>query len=150
MMDKPFQRKGSKSNTHVGKEFERSARIFFAKEGIQLERGISIPIGINGLKDHEFDLGSIEQKILVECKSHTWTETGNVPSAKMMAWNQAMYYFYATPGEYRKIFFVLKDFSVKRQETLADYYIRTYYHLIPKDVEIWEMEENLAEARRIK
>lgn len=37
--------------------------------------------------------------------------------------------------------FVLRDHSKKRSETLAEYYIRTYSHLIPEDVELWEYDE---------
>ena len=149
-MDKPFQRKGAKSNTHVGKEFERTAKDFFTLKGLHLQKDISIDIGINGKKSHNFDLGNLNEKILVECKSHTWTEGGNVPSAKMTTWDQAMYFFYVAPTGYRKIFFVLKDYSLKRQETLAEYYVRTKSHLIPKDVEIWEFDENKSRAEKIR
>lgn len=38
--------------------------------------------------------------------------------------------------------FVLRDYSEKRKETLAEYYIRTYQHLIPKGVELWEFDED--------
>lgn len=99
-----------------------------------LASSVSVPIGINGTKQNKFDLGSEEPLILVECKSHTWTETGNMPSAKMKDWNEAMYLFYATPGEYRKLFVVLRDNNAKRRETLAQYYIRTNSHFIPSDV----------------
>ena len=61
-----------------------------------------------------------------------------------------MYLFYAAPTGYRKIFFVLKDYSLKRQETLAEYYIRTTSHLIPNDVEIWEFDEKVKMAKRLK
>ena len=149
-MNKPFQRKGAKSNTHVGKEFEKTAKSFFSTQGLLLQKDISINIGINGKKPHNFDLGNLNEKILVECKSHTWTESGNVPSAKMTTWDQAMYLFYAAPTGYRKIFFVLKDYSLKRQETLAEYYIRTTSHLIPNDVEIWEFDEKVKMAKRLK
>lgn len=147
-MDKPFQRKGAKSNTDVGREFERAAKDFFATQNLPLEEDVSVRIGINDKKPHKFDLGNLNGKILIECKSHTWTEGGNVPSAKMTTWDQAMYLFYATPTGYRKIFFVLKDYSPKRQETLAEYYIRTKSHLIPKDVEIWEFDQNTKIAER--
>lgn len=148
-MDKPFQRKGAKSNTHVGKEFERVAKEFFAaKKRLFLKENLSVDIGINGKKPHKFDLGNFDKKVLVECKSHKWTEGSNVPSAKMTTWDQAMYLFHATATSYRKIFFVLKDYSTKRQETLAEYYIRTKPHLIPKDVEIWEFDENTNIAER--
>ena len=149
-MNKPFQRKGSKSNTHVGSEFEKLACAFFKTRGLLLEKNISVDIGINGKKAHSFDLGNREKKILVECKSHTWTEGGNVPSAKITTWDQAMYYFHATPPGYQKIFFVLRSFSPKRNETLAEYYLRTKSHLIPADVEIWEFDEDTAKGNRIK
>ena len=149
-MDKPFQRKGAKSNTHVGKEFEKAAKKFFSTQGLFLQADISVDIGINNTRSHNFDLGNIAEKILVECKSHTWTEGGNVPSAKMTNWDQAMFYFYAAPKGFRKIFFALKDYSVKRQETLAEYYIRTKSHLIPIDVEIWEFDENQKYGKRLK
>lgn len=51
-----------------------------------------------------------------------------------------MYYFHIVPRKYRKIFFVLMDFSSKRGETLANFYLRNYAHLIPNDVEIWEYD----------
>ncbi len=39
--------------------------------------------------------------------------------------------------------FVLYDYSEKRKETLAQYYLRTYKHLVPKDVEFWEYKEGV-------
>lgn len=56
-MDKPCQRKGAKSNTYVGKEFERKTRKFFTEKGLDLQEDVSIQIGINGTKAHNFDLG---------------------------------------------------------------------------------------------
>jgi len=67
----------------------------------------------------------------------------------MTTWDQAMYFFHVTPKGYRKIFFVLKDYSVKRQETLAEYYIRTKSHLIPTNVEIWEFDESRKKAMKL-
>ena len=52
-----------------------------------------------------------------------------------------MYYFLASPTGYRKIMFVLRDYNEKRNETLAEYYVRTYKHLIPENVELWEFDE---------
>lgn len=109
---------------------------------------LKVSVGISDIKkDHAFDLGCEKEKILVECKSHKWTAPNdNVPSAKLTVWNEAMYYFIATPKGYRKIMFVLRDYSEKRKETLAEYYIRTYRHLIPKDVEFWEYNESTMSA----
>ena len=146
-----FQREGAISNAHVGKAFEKRIQSYFSKQGVELSRGIAIDVGVDGKKKkHKFDLGNIEKNIIIECKSHTWTVTGNVPSAKITTWDQAMYFFYATPSYFRKIFFVLKHWSSKRNETLCDYYLRTNNHLIPQDVEIWEFDESNDTAKRKK
>jgi len=150
-VNKPFQRLGASSNSQVGKDFELLAQSFFQlKEGLSLIRGLKVDVGVEAIKKaHAFDLGCLKQKILVECKSHRWTSGANVPSAKLTVWNEAMYYFVASPAGFRKIMFVLNDFSEKRKETLAEYYIRTYKHLIPSDVEFWEYEEAKNTAKRI-
>ena len=146
-MDKSFQRKGSQSNAHVGKEFEIKAQAFFHINDLILERNIKIDVGVENIKkSHAFDLGCLEQKVIVECKSHTWTSGNNVPSAKLTVWNEAMYYFLTAPDDFRKIMFVLHDFSELRGETLAQYYLRTYHHLIPSSVEFWEYNQASSEA----
>jgi hypothetical protein len=59
-----------------------------------------------------------------------------MPSGKLTAWNEAMYYFHIAPRHYRKIFFVLKH--MRRDISLARYYIDKYGYLIPDGVEFWE------------
>jgi hypothetical protein len=146
-----FQRSGSISNAHAGKDFEAKAKSFFAAQGVILDNNITLELGIEGKKKaHKFDLGNHTNKIIVECKSHTWTESENIPSAKMTTWDQAMYYFYAAPKGYRKIFFVLKHYSKKHKQTLAAYYLRINDHLIPSDVEFWEYDEVAKIGQRIK
>lgn len=148
---KTFQRAGSKSNAHVGRDFEETARRFFAGKGITLSMNHRIPVGIEDQKkEHAFDLGSSSPRVIVECKSHTWTSGNNVPSAKLTVWNEAMYYFAASPADYRKIFFVLKDERVSNGETLAEYYFRMYSHLIPASVEIWEYDTTRNEGILLK
>ena len=93
------------------------------------------------MKEHKFDLGSSCPPVLVECKSHRWTARDNAPSVKMTVWNEAMFYFYLAPRKYRKILFVIRDHSAKRDATLAEYYVKTHGHLIPDGVEIWEYDE---------
>jgi hypothetical protein len=89
MMD--FQRKGVKSNKQAGKDFEKKVKKYFKNQGIKLTQDIVVSIGINKKKKlHKFDLGDVTKKIIVECKSHTWTESGNIPSAKITTWDQAM------------------------------------------------------------
>ena len=134
----------NKDNPSKGAKFEILAKDFFQrKRDVILKRPFSIDIGIGNIKKlHQFDLGSDKSnpKILVECKSHIWTEGDNVPSAKITIWNEAMYYFFVSPNEYQKILFVLK--SVRNNETLAEYYIKRYKHLIPSGVEIWEYDQD--------
>lgn len=149
-----FQRVDSISNAHVGRDFEAVACDYFKQNGIHLVEGVSLPIGVNQFKKHHvFDLGNtsdIGEKIIVECKSHKWTSGENVPSAKLTVWNEAMYYFLLAPTEYRKIFFILKDYSAKRNLTLGQYYLHNHKHLIPDDVEIIEYDEHEKSACIIK
>lgn len=140
-----FQRVGSISNAHIGRDFEDAAYVYFTGQGYRIIKDVALPIGLERKKNHRFDLGSpsnAEDKIIIECKSHRWTSGDNVPSAKLTVWNEAMYYYHLAPSEYRKIFFILRDYSNKRNETLGEYYIRTYGHLIPNDVEIMEYDED--------
>jgi hypothetical protein len=60
-----------------------------------------------------------------------------------------MYYFHLAPPRFRKVLFVLRDFSENRGETLAAYYARNYRHLVPSDVEILEYDEENREVRTV-
>ena len=35
----------------------------------------------------------------------------------------------------------LRDYCISREQTLAEYYLGRYHHLVPGDVEIWELDE---------
>lgn len=135
-----FQRDGSISNAHVGRAFELRAQKILAEYGLALTLNHKVPCGLRNLKkDHAFDLGAETPKVIVECKSQTWTSGGNVPSAKMKNWAEAMFYFHMAPPDYRKIFFVVQSLRAGREETLLDYFRRTQAHMIPHDVEFWEL-----------
>lgn len=129
-------------NPKNGDDFEILARDYFLDIlKIELQRKISIEIGISNLKkSHVFDLGSIRQKIIVECKRHTWTSGNFSPSAKFSVWNEAMYYFSLVDASYRKILFVIKSVNTKNNNSLADTYITRNNHLIPPNTEIWEFD----------
>ena len=90
------------------------------------------------------------KRFVVECKAHKWTSGNNVPSAKLTVWNEAMLYFSLLSDNIGKYFFVLKDYSEKRSESLAQYYTKTYGHLIPLGVVIIEYDEGLCEASVLK
>ncbi len=142
-----FQRKGAISNTHAGREFEEAARLFFERTDISLQPGFSVPIGGRVTKPHKFDLGSERPPILVECKSFTWTEGGNSPSAKIRAMNEVMLHFSVAPPHYRKILFILRH--MRKETSLGTHYIKTQGHLIPEGVEIWELDFDSKLGNRI-
>jgi len=130
----------NKDNPATGRKFENLIKSFLQKEGNDLKSDFEIPIGIEkSKKPHKFDLGSMQPPVIVECKAHTWTSGGNAPSAKMSVWNEAMYYFYCASPKFRKIFIV--KYSEKNGESLLQYYIKRYPHLIPQGVELWEFDE---------
>jgi hypothetical protein len=139
------QRKGSISNAHAGREFEDVAQRYFAEQhGYTLTPNFAIELGVAGAakpKSHRFDLGCNDKNILVECKSHNWTETGNMPSAKLTVWNEAMFYFLLAPAGFKKYMFVLKSKHPKQgNKTLAEYYVEKHGHLVPPDVTIIEYD----------
>lgn len=146
-----FQRRNSISNAHVGKDFESLVFNILSKEYPDLQKNIGIEIGCNekDKKLHKFDLGSIQQKVIVECKSHTWTASGKIPSAKMTTWDQALYYFRLAPVDLLKIFVVKKDLHPIRHESLCNYFLRTHSHLIPSNVEFRELDESREELNKI-
>jgi hypothetical protein len=133
-----FQRKGAISNTKAGDNFENTSWEYFKNQGIELFKQYVIEIGIEHKKNHRFDLGN--SSTLIECKTMKWTEGGNVPSAKILNWNVAMYYFYLAPSQYEKIFFVERDYDQGYGKTLLEYYIDNHYNLIPKDVQLYDYD----------
>ncbi|NPA35209.1 MAG: hypothetical protein GXO48_09810 [Chlorobi bacterium] len=147
-MTRSFQRKGYSSNAEVGRKFEQLARKFFEKQGIDLpEEKPKIEIGFQEKKEHEFDWGNDKEKIVVECKSLTWT-SGNL-GAREAQMNQTMLFFYLVGDDYRKILALARHEHPETKETVGEYYIRNHRNLIPKGVEIWEIDEETEEGRRI-
>ena len=73
-----------------------------------------------------------------------------MPSAKITVWNEAMYFFHLAPKGFRKVMFVLRDCTEKRGESLAEYYVRNYGHLIPDDVGVLEYDEGKRDAVEVR
>lgn len=144
------QRKNATSNTAVGAEFEASTLEELKREYPSLTSPFWLPIGYLRQKQHKFDLGCAEQRVIVECKSHTSTEGGNVPSAKITTWDQAMLYFFLAPRAYTKLFVAKRDLNPKTGESLAEYYVRTHFHVIPDEVHFIEVDENLGKFISVK
>jgi hypothetical protein len=142
-----FQRIGSISNAHAGRDFEDAACAFFATTGIILRRDFAVSVGYDVKRPHKFDLGSDNPPILVECKSYTWTTGGNSPSAKIRGMNEVMLFFALAPAHYRKILFLLKH--LRGEVSLAQHYIKNYGHLVAPGVEIWEFAIEQKDGQRL-
>ena len=142
-----FQRIGAISNTHAGRDFQQSAMGFLTKQGVHLRPEFGLPIGCKVKKQHKFDLGSEDPPTIVECKSYTWTSGGNSPSAKIRGLNEAMLHFSVAPPGYRKILFLLKH--LRGNQSLGEHYVRSQGHLIGDDVEVWELDLEADNAKRL-
>lgn len=135
-------------NPKVGKRFQLTVKEWFEKSlncEFEIERKIAIG---NPAKLHSFDIANKESTVVVECKCYTWTETGNVPSAKMGFTNEAAFYLSFLPDEVDKSIVMLRATHPKRTETLAEYYFRTNRHLLGK-IKILEFDPNTLNMRLV-
>ena len=142
----------TRQNAAKGSHFEDSVGKYLEQQGLRVFPDYQIPVSINGRsrKMHKFDWGN--ETLLVECKAYDWTEGGNNPSAKLATANEALLYFLAAPKSYRKMLFM--PATVKRgqrnPQTLVEYYVRTYGHFIPEDVEVYELDQQGLSGRRVR
>ncbi|MBO4864198.1 MAG: hypothetical protein J5517_07520 [Eubacterium sp.] len=135
-------------NPKNGAAFQRAVKVWFENEYnhiFVLEKKIAIG---KPPKDHKFDLVCDEENIVIECKRYTWTKTGNVPSAKMGFTNEAAFYLSFLPHNKTKYIVMLCSYHPKRNESLAEYYYRTYKHLIG-DIHILEYDPEKNVMREI-
>lgn len=119
-------------NPKIGASFQEAVQQFFSNKygpGFELEQ--KLPIG-SPPKDHKFDIVNFDKRIVVECKRFTWTETGNVPSAKIRTLNEAVLYLRLLQGNYEKFIVMYNAHHPKKRESLADYYYRMNNHLLGK------------------
>ena len=128
-------------NPKVGRAFQelvlKNMERYF---DIAFDMEVAIPIG-KPSKNHKFDCVSEDGKIIVECKCYTWTNTGNVPSAKLMGLNEALFYMSYLSADSTKILCIKKSVYPGKIETLAEYYCRIDGHLL-RDVKVYEVDDN--------
>ena len=72
--------------------------------------------------------------IVVECKSYTWTKSGNFPSAKISTAVEAI--FYLSRIRPKKKIFVFQDDFNNRGESLVDTFVKRYDGVLD-DIEVW-------------
>lgn len=141
MIDVPEMNSNS-DNPRVGKVFqELTAKLLSDYYGVAFDTEIPIPIG-EPAKLHRFDCVSADKNIAVECKCYTWTHTGKIPSAKLAFLNQSILYALLLPDGVKKVIAVQKAQHPRRSETLAEYYYRTYRHLL-SGITLLEIDTNL-------
>ncbi|MBF8267893.1 MAG: hypothetical protein HW388_1401 [Dehalococcoidia bacterium] len=117
-------------NTAKGREFQRrAAQVLGLHFSVNFQVDYPIPIG-NPAKEHKFDIVSEDRRYIGESKNYSWTEGGNVPSAKMGFINEAVFYLQHLPSDRRRFIVMRKDIRQTNNESLAAYYFRTYKHLL--------------------
>ena len=137
----------SNSNKNKGDAFRDFAKPILEKElKTKLEPEQKIVIG-NPMKEHSFDLANQDRSVVIECKNYTWTKAGNVPSAKISTLNEAVLYFSFLDYNIQKILCLMESKVPERKETLAEYYVNTYGHLL-RDVIVYEIAEDGSLKRR--
>ena len=138
----------SNSNKKKGDDFRDLAMPILEKElNTTLKTEVKIFIG-DPKTEHAFDLANENKSIVIECKNQTWTKAGNVPRAKISTINEAVLYFSFLDANVRKILCLKNSVHPKRQETLAEYYVRTYGHLL-RDITVYEIDENTQEIKML-
>lgn len=126
-------------NPKVGKVFQISVKDWFERNlcrHFDIEKKIAIG---SPAKLHSFDIADELGQIVVECKCYTWTEAGNIPSAKMGFVNEAAFYLSFLDSSIDRSIVMAKSTHPKRTETLAEYYFRTNRHLLG-DIKILEYD----------
>lgn len=141
MIDIPAMNSNS-DNPRVGRIFqELTAKLLSDYYSVPFHTEIAVPIG-SPAKPHRFDCVAIDKSIAVECKCYTWTHTGNPPSAKFSSLNQSVLYALLLPDGIKKVIAMQKAQHPRRAETLAEYYYRTYRHLL-SGITLLEIDTNL-------
>lgn len=141
---------GEESNTFKGKTFQYAVKGLLEKL-YNKEFIVECPVGIgNPIKLHRFDIASKDKSIIVECKCYSWTAGGNNPSAKLSTANEALFYMSFLPGDCEKILFISHtEKAHKNNETLAQYYVRTYGSFL-RDVKVMEYDMETGELIPIR
>ena len=137
--------KRNSDNPRIGKEFQTlAANILSDYWKVPFNLEVSFSIG-DPPKLHKFDLASSDGKYVGEAKNYSWTETGNMPSAKMAFVNQAVLFLSYLPASKIRFIVMRRDIRQATNEALVDYYYRTYQHLLKNIllVEIDTMSRNV-------
>src|ERR1700674_397828 len=95
------------------KEFERLTGEHFEKE-FDTRLFPQWPVRLKNGQAHKFDFSSEDERIVVQCKSLTWTKSGNYPSGKVAEAQRAIHMLQES-NAHRKIIAFDDDFNQKGQ-----------------------------------
>jgi hypothetical protein len=136
-------------NPKKGRDFQNlAARILSDHFQVAFLTEQVILIG-NPQKKHKLDLISIDLRYIGECKNYSWTESGNVPSAKMAGLNEAVFYLQHVPNDKGRFIVLRKEVVDNHPESLADYFYRTNKHLF-NGVFIIEIDVKTNKVRKLE
>lgn len=134
------------ANAGKGRQFQmHAARALAQHFGTPFRTEYSILIG-HPAKAHKFDLASEDGRYVGESKNYSWTEAGNIPSAKMGFLNEAVFYLQHVAPEKRRFVVLRRDVRASTGESLAEYYYRINQHLL-NGVFIIEIDVETKEVR---
>jgi hypothetical protein len=112
------------SHYEVGRGFQEVAAGVLAKElGEPLHMEVEMRIGTPP-RSHKFDLASRSRRFVVECKAYTWTQSGNIPSAKISHLREAVGYLNELPEATTRVLAVARADHPTKSETLGRYFVR--------------------------
>lgn len=117
-------------NTAKGRDFqEKAASILAQYYKVDFQTEYPIPIG-NPPKSHKFDLVSTDLEFVGESKNYSWTETGNVPAAKIGYLKEAVSYLQNLPQDKKRFVVMPRAVRRKHKESLAEYFYRINSHIL--------------------
>ena len=132
------------SNKQKGDMFEIKAKEIMQNFlGCELEEQYKVDIGFSVQKTHKYDFGN--EKFVIECKSYSWTEGNDIPSAKLSHLKEVIFYFSLTPNSYKKILVLNKSIRNRDEKSLGTYFVEINRAFILENVEIYEIENSKLE-----
>lgn len=71
-------------------------------------------------KKHNFDLVSIDQRYVGECKNYSWRKSGGPPHGKISSVNEAVLYLLHLPKGSHRFVVMRRDTHPRRSDTLEN------------------------------
>jgi hypothetical protein len=119
------------------REFEVLSKTFFERE-LSTTLLEHIPLTLPTGEKHKFDLVSSDEQTVIECKSFTWTKSGNYPSGKVAEAQRAIDLLRRCRPKQKIICF--QD-HVGPEGTFVEVFVRRNKHAV-SGIEVWRYLES--------